>query len=121
MSQVMQAISVRRRLDPLKQSLKLDPISEAFSISLVWCIMATCFLAKSASTPVTSLLTARSASSNRPFLVSHQGDSGAMMIPMSWNGVSDKVSHSGVSRGMERYWVATRCVGTSPPSSFDSS
>lgn len=49
MSHTRQAISVRRRLTPLKQSRNDDPTSAAFSISLVWCIIATCFLAKSAS------------------------------------------------------------------------
>lgn len=73
MSQTMQAISVRRRLTPLKQSKKEDPTSAAFSSSLVWCIMATCFLAKSSGTPETSFLTAASASANRPFRVNHQG------------------------------------------------
>jgi hypothetical protein len=58
--------------------------------------MATCLRAKSAGTPVTSLLTAASASAKRPFRVNHQGlivsfvpmlhgsrtyDSGAIKIP----------------------------------------
>ena len=70
-SQTRQAISVRRKLTPLKQSTKETPSVEAFSISFVCDIMATCFLASSAVKPdarVESRIKAFSASSVLPFL-----------------------------------------------------
>lgn len=77
-------ISVRRRLTPLKQSMKETPEVAAFSTSFVCDIMATCCLASSSVKPddlVDSRIRAFSASSFLPFLTSQYGDSGAKTIP----------------------------------------
>jgi hypothetical protein len=76
-------------LTPLKQSTKETPAIDAFSISLVCCIMATCFLASSSVKPearVDSRVNDLSASSILPFLTNHQGLSGAKAMPVQRQG-----------------------------------
>ena len=78
----MQAISVRRRLVPRKQSRYEVPACMTFSTSSVWIIWA--MRSSEGIPPALSEPSERRlalASSSRPCRTSHQGDSGAKKTP----------------------------------------